>query len=237
MSTTYRERYLILFLFASIIIGEKPFRCEFEGCERRFANSSDRKKHMHVHTSDKPYFCKVKGCDKSYTHPSSLRKHIRMHEMQQQQQHSSSSSSNSSSSSLSTSKTESTPIKTEPIRGTSNNSSLQLDSTKSSSIIENLTPNTYGINYNGVPYTSSYSATNSNQYNNFYQQQHQNSNLTPSPTYPQSSSYLYGSSSTMNGQENSTPITPLKIPASTPTSLLNHHPYHVASSYVSFDYY
>jgi len=70
-----------LFLFK----GEKPFKCEFEGCDRRFANSSDRKKHMHVHTSDKPYYCKVKGCDKSYTHPSSLRKHIRMHELQQQQ--------------------------------------------------------------------------------------------------------------------------------------------------------
>ncbi|CAB4063155.1 Zinc finger protein GLIS3,Zinc finger protein ZIC 1,Zinc finger protein ZIC 4,Zinc finger protein ZIC 2,Zinc finger protein GLI4,Zinc finger protein GLIS2,Zinc finger protein GLI2,Zinc finger protein ZIC 2-A,Zinc finger protein ZIC 2-B,Zinc finger protein ZIC 5,Zinc finger protein ZIC 3,Zinc finger protein GLI1 [Lepeophtheirus salmonis] len=59
--------------------GEKPFKCEFDGCERRFANSSDRKKHSHVHTSDKPYNCKVKGCDKSYTHPSSLRKHMKVH--------------------------------------------------------------------------------------------------------------------------------------------------------------
>ncbi|XP_036049427.1 zinc finger protein ZIC 4 isoform X4 [Onychomys torridus] len=58
---------------------EKPFRCEFEGCERRFANSSDRKKHSHVHTSDKPYMCKVRGCDKCYTHPSSLRKHMKVH--------------------------------------------------------------------------------------------------------------------------------------------------------------
>lgn len=59
-------------------VGEKPFKCEFDGCDRRFANSSDRKKHSHVHTSDKPYFCKVKGCDKSYTHPSSLRKHMKV---------------------------------------------------------------------------------------------------------------------------------------------------------------
>ena len=64
----------ILFLVA----GEKPFKCEFEGCDRRFANSSDRKKHSHVHTSDKPYNCKVRGCDKSYTHPSSLRKHMKV---------------------------------------------------------------------------------------------------------------------------------------------------------------
>jgi len=60
-------------------IGEKPFKCEFDGCDRRFANSSDRKKHSHVHTSDKPYNCKVRGCDKSYTHPSSLRKHMKVH--------------------------------------------------------------------------------------------------------------------------------------------------------------
>ncbi len=58
------------------LLGEKPFKCEYEGCDRRFANSSDRKKHMHVHTSDKPYLCKL--CDKSYTHPSSLRKHMKV---------------------------------------------------------------------------------------------------------------------------------------------------------------
>ncbi|KAG8137583.1 hypothetical protein E2320_004809 [Naja naja] len=63
----------------SCLSGEKPFKCEFDGCDRKFANSSDRKKHSHVHTSDKPYFCKVRGCDKSYTHPSSLRKHMKIH--------------------------------------------------------------------------------------------------------------------------------------------------------------
>lgn len=57
--------------------GEKPFQCEF--CERRFANSSDRKKHSQVHTASKPYDCKAMGCTKSYTHPSSLRKHMKVH--------------------------------------------------------------------------------------------------------------------------------------------------------------
>ncbi len=63
---------------STLISGEKPFRCTFGDCDRMFANSSDRKKHMHVHTADKPYNCKVKGCEKSYTHPSSLRKHTKV---------------------------------------------------------------------------------------------------------------------------------------------------------------
>lgn len=73
LSVHYKLKYIFF------VAGEKPFKCEYEGCDRRFANSSDRKKHSHVHTSDKPYNCRVSGCDKSYTHPSSLRKHMKVH--------------------------------------------------------------------------------------------------------------------------------------------------------------
>uniref|UniRef100_A0A1I8H9X0 C2H2-type domain-containing protein n=1 Tax=Macrostomum lignano TaxID=282301 RepID=A0A1I8H9X0_9PLAT len=59
--------------------GEKPFACDFPGCDRRFANSSDRKKHAQVHASAKGYRCQVANCGKSYSHPSSLRKHSRVH--------------------------------------------------------------------------------------------------------------------------------------------------------------
>jgi len=72
--------YLLLFWWTLYATGERPFRCEFVGCGRRFANSSDRKKHSHVHTTDKPYVCRAAGCDKSYTHPSSLRKHAKTHD-------------------------------------------------------------------------------------------------------------------------------------------------------------
>ena len=77
--TVHTKKYEVnRVIFHQSFPGEKPFKCEFDGCDRRFANSSDRKKHSHVHTSDKPYNCKVRGCDKSYTHPSSLRKHMKV---------------------------------------------------------------------------------------------------------------------------------------------------------------
>uniref|UniRef100_A0A8C1I7E9 C2H2-type domain-containing protein n=1 Tax=Cyprinus carpio TaxID=7962 RepID=A0A8C1I7E9_CYPCA len=63
-----------LFFFFS---GEKPFRCPFEACERRFANSSDKQKHIRVHAPEKQYICM--HCNKSYSHASSLRKHAKVH--------------------------------------------------------------------------------------------------------------------------------------------------------------
>lgn len=59
--------------------GEKPYVCPYDGCEKVFANSSDRFKHVRTHKEKKPFRCNVIGCDKSYTDPSSLRKHKKRH--------------------------------------------------------------------------------------------------------------------------------------------------------------
>ena len=59
--------------------GERPYRCPYEGCNKSYANSSDRFKHTRTHLEKKPYRCKFEGCDKSYTDPSSLRKHHKRH--------------------------------------------------------------------------------------------------------------------------------------------------------------
>ena len=74
------SRQVDINVFFALFLGEKPFPCEYPGCDRRFANSSDRKKHMHVHSAEKPYNCRTRGCTKSYTHPSSLRKHAKNHD-------------------------------------------------------------------------------------------------------------------------------------------------------------
>ena len=44
--------------------GEKPFVCKYPGCERRFTNSSDRKKHAHSHNIG-TFNCPVKGCQET----------------------------------------------------------------------------------------------------------------------------------------------------------------------------
>uniref|UniRef100_A0A452REF8 C2H2-type domain-containing protein n=1 Tax=Ursus americanus TaxID=9643 RepID=A0A452REF8_URSAM len=61
-------------------ISEKYFKCEFDGCDRCFANSRDCKKHVHLRTSDEPHICQV--CNKCYTHLSPLYKHMKVHKSQ-----------------------------------------------------------------------------------------------------------------------------------------------------------
>lgn len=60
------------------MLGEKPYRCEFPGCEKSFSNASDKAKHQNrTHSTAKPFVCKNLGCTKRYTDPSSLRKHAK----------------------------------------------------------------------------------------------------------------------------------------------------------------
>lgn len=70
---------LLIISCSSALSGEKPYICPYEGCNKRYSNSSDRFKHTRTHYVDKPYCCKMVGCLKRYTDPSSLRKHIKAH--------------------------------------------------------------------------------------------------------------------------------------------------------------
>ena len=70
--------YHLLFYFCSLK-GEKPFPCPYKGCDKRFPNSSDRKKHLITHNKGKVvHVCQVPDCGKVYAHSSSLKKHIKM---------------------------------------------------------------------------------------------------------------------------------------------------------------
>ena len=70
--------YYLLFYFC-FQKGEKPFPCPHKGCDKRFPNSSDRKKHLITHNKGKVvHVCQVPDCGKVYAHSSSLKKHIKM---------------------------------------------------------------------------------------------------------------------------------------------------------------
>ncbi|OQS00049.1 hypothetical protein THRCLA_06284 [Thraustotheca clavata] len=59
---------------------EKPFMCTFEGCNKRFTQSSNCTAHIRsAHYGVKAYACKFPGCTKRYSHSTSLKEHSYTH--------------------------------------------------------------------------------------------------------------------------------------------------------------
>ena len=60
-----------------IQIGDIPYSCEFETCQKVFIQKCDFTKHMLIHTRDKPYMRDTFGM--SFSRKSSLFRHIIVH--------------------------------------------------------------------------------------------------------------------------------------------------------------
>lgn len=60
-------------------IGERPFACPFEGCDRSFTTSNIRKVHMRTHTGERPYVCEHEGCGRSFASATNYKNHSRIH--------------------------------------------------------------------------------------------------------------------------------------------------------------
>jgi len=59
--------------------GEKPYKCDVEGCKFACAQSSALRTHLRTHTGEKPYMCDVEGCEYACAQSSALRTHLRTH--------------------------------------------------------------------------------------------------------------------------------------------------------------
>ncbi|XP_070194464.1 zinc finger protein 367-like [Littorina saxatilis] len=48
--------------------GERPYACDFPGCDKAFCQSGQLKTHQRLHTGEKPFACSDEGCSSRFTH-------------------------------------------------------------------------------------------------------------------------------------------------------------------------
>ena len=57
---------------------ERPYKCEYEDCDKKFAKPSELKNHIRTHTGERPFTCNV--CNASFTYSHILTRHKKYHE-------------------------------------------------------------------------------------------------------------------------------------------------------------
>ena len=66
-----------MFVLVLFLIGEKPFSCSWDGCDKKFARSDELSRHRRTHTGEKKFVCPV--CDRRFMRSDHLTKHARRH--------------------------------------------------------------------------------------------------------------------------------------------------------------
>lgn len=57
--------------------GEKPYKCEFENCGKRFTTQGHLKDHIRRHNNERPFKCEI--CGSAFLRASTLKIHNRRH--------------------------------------------------------------------------------------------------------------------------------------------------------------
>lgn len=59
-------------------IFEGKFKCQFEGCSKRFLDQGSLRKHQSIH-GERQFVCQIEGCDRKFLDNSKLRRHMLVH--------------------------------------------------------------------------------------------------------------------------------------------------------------
>lgn len=70
----WRETIRIIFY---LFLGEKPFSCSWQNCDKTFARSDELSRHRRTHTGEKKHICPV--CQKAFMRSDHLSKHHKLH--------------------------------------------------------------------------------------------------------------------------------------------------------------
>ena len=54
---------------------ERPFKCDFPGCDKSFSVMGSLTIHKRVHSGIRPFKCPYPGCARSFSESSNLHKH------------------------------------------------------------------------------------------------------------------------------------------------------------------
>lgn len=58
--------------------GEKPYKCDWNGCDWRFTRSDELTRHSRKHSGDRPFKCPL--CSRSFARSDHLTLHIKRHD-------------------------------------------------------------------------------------------------------------------------------------------------------------
>ena len=66
--------------------GERPYPCDWPGCEARFSRPFTLRNHKRTHTGEKPFVCDWPGCDYKSAQQTPLSNHKKKHQQELMQQ-------------------------------------------------------------------------------------------------------------------------------------------------------